>query len=111
MQQEAFGSEVQMTDLITLIPAMERLYIIKERRILLKELMTLVFGRHLHPGMVFFGSVPGREIFTALILFDGISLIMLLRVLLLHLFMRNLLVYFGLAQRAAFFVKTLLREL
>jgi hypothetical protein len=106
MQQEAFGSEVQTTDLITLIPAIKRLYIIKERIILLQELMTLVFGRHLHPGTVFFGSVPGREIFTALILFNGIFLIMLLRVLLLHLFMRNLLVYFGSVRRTDFFVKT-----
>src|SRR6187549_866639 len=105
MLQEVIGLELLKEDLIIIILLLERLSIILERKIHPQNLMIKVPGGHLHPGMVFFGSavIGHGEIFTALILFDGIFRIMFLRVSLLHLFMRNLPLYFGLVQRKDFF--------
>ena len=77
MLQEVIGLELLKEDLIIIIPLLERLSIILERRIHLQDLMIRVPGGHLHPAMEFFGSavIGHGEIFTALILFEGKSLI------------------------------------
>jgi hypothetical protein len=106
MLQEAIGLERQMQDLITMTPGLERLFIIRKPKILLSNLVITAPGGHLHPEMEFFGLAPAREIFIGLILFGGIFRTTILRVVLFNLFMRNLPVFSGLAQRKDFFVKT-----